>query len=109
MNTFNEPLATALSFARDQLVLDLVDSRQIRVPLAYYPTLLHATKAQRDSWEMLGGGVGFHWEELDLDLPVIGILEGRPERLFRPEVRKKWGQRQLPKPESARRSKRAAG
>jgi hypothetical protein len=39
---------------------------------------LHATEAQRNHWELLGDGVGIHWDEIDEDLSVAGLLQGTP-------------------------------
>ncbi|HET6620117.1 MAG TPA: DUF2442 domain-containing protein [Dongiaceae bacterium] len=47
------------------LSVRLKDGRTIAAPLAWYPPLLHATKAQRRKWEIAGGGYGIHWPEID--------------------------------------------
>ncbi len=63
-----------------ELVVGLADGRQISVPLAWFPRLLHATPAQRDVWELLGDGQGIHWPEVDEDLSVEALLAGRRSR-----------------------------
>ena len=62
----------------ETLSVDLHDGRTIVVPLAWYPRLLHATPAQRDRWEISGGGYGIHWPEIDEDLSTEGLLRGVP-------------------------------
>ena len=62
----------------DALQMDLMDGRSIRVPLAWYPSLLDATEAQRSNWEICGGGYGIHWPELDEHLSSEGLLRGAP-------------------------------
>ncbi len=62
----------------DALTVDLLDGRTISVPLAWYPRLLHATEAQRDNWEVAGGGFGIHWPDIDEDLSTEGLLRGAP-------------------------------
>ncbi|MBL8860046.1 MAG: DUF2442 domain-containing protein [Planctomycetes bacterium] len=62
----------------DVLSVDLVDGRTISVPLAWYPKLLHATKAQRSNWVVSGGGFGIHWPDVDEDLSTDGLLRGAP-------------------------------
>lgn len=62
----------------DALQVDLMDGRSIRVPLAWYPSLLNATAAQRSDWEVCGGGYGIHWPELDEHLSSEGLLRGAP-------------------------------
>lgn len=62
----------------DRLTVDLMDGRSISVPLAWYPRLLDATPAQRNKWEVCGGGLGIHWPEIDEDLSTEGLLRGAP-------------------------------
>jgi hypothetical protein len=62
----------------DRLIVDLADGRTIAVPLAWYPRLADATPAQRACWEIVGGGYGIHWRELDEDLSTEGLLRGAP-------------------------------
>lgn len=68
----------------DTLAVDLMDGRTIIVPLAWYPRLLHATSAQRDRWQISGGGYGIHWTDLDEDLSTEGLLRGAPSPGFTP-------------------------
>jgi len=52
----------------------LVDGREISVPLDWFPRLHHATDEQRQQWELIGQGVGLHWEAIDEDISVAGLL-----------------------------------
>jgi Protein of unknown function (DUF2442) len=70
--------AMAVEVTQDELVVSLIDGRKIVVPLAWFPRLLHATAAQRNRWELLGDGVGIHWDDLDEDLSVAGLLAAPP-------------------------------
>ena len=54
----------------------LADGRQLGVPLAYFPRLLNASVEQRQRYELSGGGTGIHWDELDEDISVQGLLMG---------------------------------
>lgn len=56
----------------------LADGRELSVPLAWFPRLLHATAEQRAEFELLGDGDGLHWPALDEDLSVNGLLAGTP-------------------------------
>ena len=76
--------ATHLRFEARRLVMRLRDGRELAVPLEHFPSLLYATPEQRSDWELLGGGRGIHWPDLDLDLSVNGLLQGFPERIPRP-------------------------
>jgi Protein of unknown function (DUF2442) len=70
--------AMGVEVTQDALVVSLTDGRKIAVPLACFPRLLHATEAQRNHWTLLGDGVGIHWDEIDEDLSVAGLLRGTP-------------------------------
>lgn len=60
--------------------LTLVDGRKLGVPLAYFPRLLAATPQQRERYEFSGNGTGIHWNELDEDISVQGLLMGLGDR-----------------------------
>lgn len=61
----------------EHLVSLLEGEQEIRTPLWHYPRLLHATPKQREHWEFCAGKLGIHWPEIDEDLSIQGILEGR--------------------------------
>jgi hypothetical protein len=63
----------------NNLWVSLRDGRQLSVPLAYFPRLLKATPKQRKKWELSGGGVGIHWDALDEDISVAGLLLGQAD------------------------------
>ncbi|HMT07310.1 MAG TPA: DUF2442 domain-containing protein [Pyrinomonadaceae bacterium] len=69
---------TDVKFIDQMLSVDLMDGRNIRVPLVWYPRLLAGTYSQRANWEVSGGGYGIHWPELDEDLSTEGLLRGAP-------------------------------
>ena len=62
----------------DELRVRLMDGRTISVPLVWYPRLLNASREQRKNWEIIGGGYGLHWEDVDEDLSTEGLLRGAP-------------------------------
>jgi Protein of unknown function (DUF2442) len=72
------PLVENVGVSEDTLCVDLSDGRSISVPLAWYPRLSHASSSERKRWRLIGRGVGIHWEELDEDISVEGLLAGRP-------------------------------
>lgn len=57
----------------------LQDGRQLAVPLSYFPRLLKGSPTQRQHYELSGGGLGIHWEALDEDVSVSGLLAGVPD------------------------------
>ena len=78
MNTLpNNPLADHLVFTGTDLIVHLKDARVLSVPLAWFPKLSNATREQLEQYELLGDGEGIHWEDLDEDLSVYGLLVGR--------------------------------
>jgi len=77
MNTLPSDFsASRVWFDDDNLWVALRDGRQISTPLAYFPRLLKATPAQREKFDVSGGGVGIHWDELDEDINVAGLFLG---------------------------------
>lgn len=76
----SEPLAIGISFSEDCFRVALDDGRELSVPLAWFPRLLHGTPEQRLHWELIGLGQGIHWPDLDEDISVEGILAGRGDR-----------------------------
>jgi hypothetical protein len=78
MSTFiaREARAQAVDFGVDTLIVHLEDGRSISAPLEWFPRLRDASDADRRQWRLIGRGVGIHWETLDEDLSVRGLLEG---------------------------------
>ncbi len=68
------PIAANVTFRDEHLVVQLTDGREISIPLAWFPRLQGATPQQRQQWELMGGGVGIHWEEIDEDISVPRLL-----------------------------------
>lgn len=64
--------------------VDLQDGRTIGVPLAWFPRLLDATPEQREAVRIGPSGEGLHWEGLDEDISVEGLLAGRGDMTRRP-------------------------
>ena len=77
----SEALAIDVSCTADTLTVVLVDGRVVSVPVAWFPRLLEATPQQRADWELIGGGIGIHWEAIDEDIAVASLLQ--PENFMR--------------------------
>lgn len=69
-------LAENVEFTDNDMVVSLIDGRQVSVPLVWFPLLVNATKSQLENFELLGDGEGIHWPEIDIDLSVAGLLHG---------------------------------
>jgi hypothetical protein len=67
--------ATAVRFDEHTMWVDLSDGRTLGVPLAWFPRLLHASPDARQRVEI--SRIGLHWEDLDEDISIAGLLAGR--------------------------------
>lgn len=61
----------------DPLTVDLDDGRTISVPIGWYPRHAQGTPQERATREINGAGYGIHWQDLDKDLGVEGLLLGK--------------------------------
>ena len=59
------------------ICIQLNDKREIRFPAAKNRRLKDASAPQLNNIEIICGGTGLRWPDLDEHLSVIGILEGR--------------------------------
>jgi hypothetical protein len=89
------PRAEKVEVTEDTLSVDLSDGRTISVPLEWFPRLLHATLSERNNWRLIGRGHGIHWEDLDEDISVEGLLKGRPSGESQKSFKKWLSQRKL--------------
>lgn len=55
----------------------LSDRKEVRFPVDLNRKLNKASVKQRKNIEIICNGTGLHWPELDEDLSVTGIMEGR--------------------------------
>ena len=83
------PDAIDVNVTEDTLIVELSDGRTIAVPLDWYPRLTHATEEEKANWRIIGGGQGIHWEDIDEDISVEGLLAGKPSGESQTSL-KKW-------------------
>ncbi len=69
--------ATTVHFDAGNMWVTLGDGRVLGVPLAWFPRLLHATPEQRRQLRISARGL--HWEALDEDISLAGLLAGQPD------------------------------
>jgi hypothetical protein len=74
---------SSVRFDEHTMWVDLTDGRTLGVPLAWFPRLLRATPAEREQVEL--SRVGLHWEGIDEDISVAGLLAGRGDITRSPE------------------------
>lgn len=61
----------------EKIVVRLADGREISFPIALNRKLREAPPGLRANIEIICAGTGLHWPDLDEDLSLIGLLEGR--------------------------------
>ena len=59
------------------ICLLMSDKKEVRFPVELNSKLKNAIDKQRNNIEIICGGTGLHWPDLDEDLSVTGIMEGR--------------------------------
>ena len=73
--TIFPPSATNVCFEEALMWVDLDDGRKLGVPVVWFPRLLRATQQQREDFFISPSGI--HWDEIDEDISIAGLLEGR--------------------------------
>ncbi len=73
-----EPRALAACYDRQigRVMIELANGCMFAFPPRLVEGLEHATEEQLAEVELLGAGSGLHWEALDADLSVPGLLAG---------------------------------
>jgi len=82
MSISETPSPERVWFDPDRMYVELSDGRQLGIPLAWFPRLLNATPAQRDAVWL--SPAGLHWDEIDEDISVAGLIAGRGDMTKRP-------------------------
>lgn len=67
--------AKAVRFDEEMMWVDLEDGRNLGIPLVWFPRLLHGTPDLREKVTI--SATGLHWEELDEDISIAGLLAGQ--------------------------------
>ncbi|MDR2893556.1 MAG: DUF2442 domain-containing protein [Deltaproteobacteria bacterium] len=71
-------------FDADNMWVELNDARVIGVPLTWFPRLLDAEESELSQYELSPSGI--HWEKLDEDISVAGLLAGHGDMTKRPKI-----------------------
>ncbi len=90
------PNAENVTITEDTLTVDFSDGRTLSVPLTWFPRLIQASPEERNNWRLIGQGQGIHWEDIDEDISVEGLLAGKPSGESQ-ESFKKWLQGRMPR------------
>jgi len=68
-------IATDVKVDSEMLRVYLSDGRIVSIPIEWFPKLRDASEKERNNWRLIGGGIGIHWENIDEDLAVAGLLQ----------------------------------
>jgi len=75
MDRFNNRfLIKSVGFAEDKMFIELNTSRVLTVPYSYTQKLQNATDKERKNYRLIAGGIGIHFEDIDEDISVEGII-----------------------------------
>jgi len=81
MNTLVDKIADAAAvdvwFDENKMYVRLVDGRELGVPIDWFPRLRDASEQDKNNWRFISRGTGIHWEAIDEDLSVAGLLRTR--------------------------------
>jgi len=69
--------AGSVRVTRNWVCVRLSDGREIRFPISKSRRLRDASLRAVQNVELTSNGTGIHWPDLDEDLSVQGIIEGR--------------------------------
>ena len=71
------------------MCVELSEGRTLGVLLAWFPRLLHGSVEQREQVSISSRGL--HWEALDEDISIAGLLAGRGDQTrFRTAIATTW-------------------
>jgi len=70
--------AEGVRFDNDSMWVELTDGRTVGVPLAWFPRLLNASAKELENYSLSPQGI--HWELLDEDVSIAGLLAGRGDQ-----------------------------
>ena len=80
--------ATAVRLDDNSMWVELSEGRTLGVPYAWFPRLLNATPKRREAIKI--GRFGLHWEEIDEDISIAGLLAGRRDQTVKPTPVRGW-------------------
>ena len=64
-------------YDNNMICILLSDKREVRFPVSLNTKLQSASTEQQSNIEIICNGTGLHWPDLDEDLSITGIMEGR--------------------------------
>lgn len=64
-------------YENEMICILMSDNREIRFPVYLNEKFRNASEQQLSNIEVICGGTGIHWPDIDEDLSVTGIIEGK--------------------------------
>ena len=77
VDKISDASAVDVWFDDSKIYVRLVDGRELGVPIDWFPRLRDASEQDKNNWRFIGRGSGIHWETIDEDLSVAGLLRTR--------------------------------
>jgi Protein of unknown function (DUF2442) len=74
MRPDHRPTATAAAVVGERLSVTVRDGRELLVPITRFDWLAKASDEQRADLEIIEGGLGIWWEQLDDGVSVPGLF-----------------------------------
>ena len=70
----NKAVIKSVGFSNEKMFIELSTNRVLTVPYSYTQKLLNARVEELKDYRLIAGGVGIHFEKIDEDLSVDGII-----------------------------------
>jgi len=75
MNTLtNRILIKSIGFGKDKMYIELNTNRVLTVPYTYTKRLANASLDELQSYRLIANGIGIHFEKIDEDISLEGII-----------------------------------
>jgi hypothetical protein len=71
----NKALITSVGFGEDKMFIELSTKRVLTVPYSYTKKLQSASVEDLKNYRLIANGVGIHFENIDEDLSVEGVIK----------------------------------
>ncbi|QIE22870.1 DUF2442 domain-containing protein [Caballeronia sp. SBC2] len=79
--------AIGVSFDETGFTVHLDNGSALRVPLDWFPRLRAATSEQRRDVRISASDAGLHWDQLNEDIGIIGLLRDSDEQLIQARLK----------------------
>ena len=75
MNTSNNrTVIQSVGFGKEKMYIELTSKRVLTVPYDYTERLKSASKKDLEDYRLIANGIGIHFEKIDEDISVEGII-----------------------------------